>query len=63
MNPNTPAVTGKDQIRASMKLFFDDPASMVEYHIMSVEVANLAISAPPEALTGPRSRIQLRRSW
>jgi len=40
MNPNTAAVRGKDQIRASMKQgFFDDPTSAITYQITAIEVA------------------------
>jgi uncharacterized protein (TIGR02246 family) len=39
MNPNTPAVSGRDQIRASMRPFFDDPGATVKYQITNVEVA------------------------
>jgi uncharacterized protein (TIGR02246 family) len=39
MNPNTAALRGKDQIRASMKQGFDDPNSVLAYQITAVEVA------------------------
>ena len=40
MNPNTAALRGKDQIRASMKQgFFDDPTSAITYQITAIEVA------------------------
>ena len=39
MNPNTPAMIGKDQIRASMKVEFADPTATAQYQIINVEVA------------------------
>jgi uncharacterized protein (TIGR02246 family) len=39
MNPNVPALRGKDQIRASMKAEFDDPSAAPQYQITAVDVA------------------------
>jgi uncharacterized protein (TIGR02246 family) len=39
MNPNAPAQTGKEQIRAGMKPLFDDPGFTTKYEITGVELA------------------------
>jgi uncharacterized protein (TIGR02246 family) len=70
MNPNAPALKGKDRIRASMKPEFEDAASTGQYQITDVEVAQsgeLGYTAGTYAFTSidpaTRKPIEDRGKW